>query len=189
MSEPAWPVAWLRLRLFVAGLGPVACIALLLCVAGASALWWLLAQRGPGGTRPPVAFAVPAMPASHPMPSPDAVANENLALFYGSLGERRSAEQQVKALFELAGKAGLVLRQGEYKADYDNNAKVWTYQLVLPLTGSYSAIWRFAFLAMRALPFASLDDISFKRNAIGDANVEARLRLTLFLTEHEEAFQ
>jgi hypothetical protein len=40
-------------------------------------------------------------------------------------------------------------------------------------------------LALRAIPFASLDDISFKRDAIGTANVEARLRLTLYLARAE----
>ncbi len=37
--------------------------------------------------------------------------------------------------------------------------------------------------ALRAIPFAALDEISFKRDAIGEANVEARLRLTFYLTE------
>jgi len=120
-----------------------------------------------------------------PAPAP-AAAPDNLAAFYGALGERHGVEQQVRILFGLAAKAGLVLRQGEYKQGYDRNAHVYTYQVTLPVKGSYQAIWQFAMAALRAIPFASLDDISFHREAIGDATVEARLRLTLYLRDGTE---
>jgi hypothetical protein len=123
----------------------------------------------------PAAVAAPEAP---PAPPPD-----NLAAFYGALGDRHGAEQQVKTLFDLAARSGLVLRQGEYKPGYDRNAHVYTYQVNLPVKGSYASIWQFAMAALRALPFASLDDISFRREAIGDATVEARLRLTLYLRD------
>jgi hypothetical protein len=131
-------------------------------------------QKAQAATKPaPAAEAAPA-----PVQAPD-----NLAAFYGALGERGSAEQQVKTLFALAAKSGLVLRQGEYKAGYDRNAHVYTYQVNLPVKGSYQAIWQFAMAALRAIPFASLDEITFHRDAIGDATVESRLRLTLYLRD------
>jgi len=121
------------------------------------------------------------MPA--PLPGVAAPEQDNLAAFYGALGERRRAEQQVKTLFGLAAKNGLSLAQGEYKSAYDRNAHVWTYQVNLPVKGSYASIWQFAFGALRAIPFASLDDIGFRRDTIGDPQVEARLRLTLYLSD------
>lgn len=120
--------------------------------------------------------------AAAPAPAPAAPV-DNLAAFYGALGEQRYAEQQVKTLFGLAAKSGLSLRQGDYKAGYDRNAGVRTYQVNLPVKGSYAAIWQFAMAALRAIPFASLDDISFRRDAIGDPAVEARLRLTFYLRD------
>jgi hypothetical protein len=108
---------------------------------------------------------------------------ENLARFQAALGTQRDVEEGVKTLFRLAAKTGLVLRQGEYKRGYDRHAKLHTYQVNLPVTGSYAQVWQFAFLALRALPFASLDDVSFKRDAIGETTVEARLRLTLYLLD------
>jgi hypothetical protein len=111
------------------------------------------------------------------------LANQNLAEFYKVLGERPYAEQQVRTLFALAGKSGLSLSQGEYQSAVDANAGVSTYQITLPVKGSYRAIWQFSLAALRAIPFASLDEISFKREAINDANVEARLRFTLYLGE------
>jgi hypothetical protein len=110
-------------------------------------------------------------------------AADPLEAFYTALGPRRYAEQQVRTLFTLAAKNGLSLSQGDYKAGYDRNARVATYQVNLPVKGSYAAVWQFAMGALRAIPFASLDDISFYREANGDATVEARLRLTLYLRD------
>jgi hypothetical protein len=170
----------LRLRLQLAALGPLAGAAAVLCLVGAAALAWLLPQRALQAERQAVLLGLAATPAAAVKSAP-AVANENLALFEDVLGEQRYAEQQVKTLFGLAAKTGLTLSQGEYKDSYDQNARLYTYQVSLPVKGSYRAIWQFGLLALRAMPFASLDEISFKREAIGQANVEARLRLTLYL--------
>jgi hypothetical protein len=82
-----------------------------------------------------------------------------------------------------------VLHEGEYKPGYDRNARLSTYQIDLPVKGSYRAIWQFAMDALRGIPFATLDEISFKRDAIGDTNVEARLRLTLYLADTTHGVQ
>jgi hypothetical protein len=174
--------ALLRMHLGLLGAGPVACAAALLCVAAACALLWLVPQRGIEARRQQVAAAVAALPAPVVRAAP-ATPNENLALFYATLGEKRYAEQQVATLFALAAKNGLTLSQGEYKGAFDANARVHTYQVNLPVKGSYRAIWQFSLAALHAIPFASLDEISFKREAIGEASVEARLRLTLYLSD------
>jgi hypothetical protein len=175
----------LRLRLALSNLGPVAACAGVLCLAGALALAWLLPERALQGQRRAVALSLAAMPPAAATgvaiapPGP----NANLALFYDTLGERRYAEQQVKTLFALAAKAGLVLSQGEYKSGFEQNGRFHTYQVNLPVKGSYAAIWQFAMLALQAIPFASLDEISFRRETIGEPAVEARLRLTLYLAD------
>ena len=166
----------LRLRLAWSNLGPVAAGAAVLIVSGALALAWLLPERALQDQRRAVAPGPAPAPVVAPPPSPDA----NLALFYDTLGERRYAEQQVKTLFALAAKTGLVLSQGEYKSAFEQSGRFHTYQLNLPVKGSYAAIWQFAMLALRAIPFASLDEISFRRDTIGEPAVEARLRLTLY---------
>lgn len=172
----------LRARLALAALGPVLCVGAVLLIAGALALSWLLPQRALQSKQQAVALAVAArVPAVQP--PPPASANQNLATFYDTLGEKRYAEQQVRTLFGLAAKSGLTLSQGEYKAAYDQNGRFTTYQITLPVKGSYRAIWQFAMLSLRAIPFASLDDIGFRRDTIGDPNVEARLRITLYLAD------
>lgn len=201
--KPGAPLArfstQLLLRLYLALLRAnsltLAAAALLLAVAGSLgwtsyALGALRAQRevhnaqaARVAARSPARLPrVPALLPGLPVP-PSMSSQDNLSAFYGALGERRYAEQQVKTLFALAAKSGLSLAQGEYKSAYDRNAHVWTYQVNLPVKGSYPAIWQFAFGALRAIPFASLDDIGFRRDAIGDPQVEARLRLTFYLAD------
>ncbi|MES2126023.1 MAG: hypothetical protein V4463_02015 [Pseudomonadota bacterium] len=175
------PSQLLRARFVLERFGPVASIALALAVLGGAALAWMLPQGALQQQRQAVALKVAAIPAAaRPVP---VSANDNLKLFYASLGEKRYAEQQVKTLFGLAAKAGLSLSQGEYKSAYDANGKFTTYQVTLPVKGSYRSIWQFALLSLSSIPFAALDDISFKRETITDTQVEARLRLTIYLGE------
>jgi hypothetical protein len=183
----------LRLRLALLRANPLTLAAALLLLAVAGSFAWTAhavgrleaartariaqAAAASASTEAPVA-ASPVAPVVAAAEAPD-----NLARFYAALGQRRDAEQQVKTLFALAASNGLSLSQGEYKSGYDRNAHVYTYQVNLPVKGSYAAIWQFALGALRAIPFASLDDIGFRRDDIKDAQVEARLRLTLYLSD------
>ncbi len=173
----------LRLRLAVMALGPVFCIACVLIVVGAATLAWLLPQRAVQAERHQLAMRLVTMPHSASLKLPPESANQNLELFYGTLGEQRYAEQQVKTLFALADRANLSLSQGEYKSAFDRNGQLHTYQVTLPVKGTYGQVWSFGLTALRSIPYASLDELSFKRENIGDAQVEARLRLTMYLSD------
>jgi hypothetical protein len=169
--------AVLELRLSVVRQGTVACLGLALCVAGSLLWFWELAQaRSMDIQNLPAVVQSTAVPAVYVQTS-----EQNLAAFYGSLGPARHAEQQVKSLFWLAGKSGLSLSQGQYKSAFDQRGQFSTYEIVLPVTGTYGAVWQFASQALTTIPFASLDEISFKRESIEDSRVEARLRFTLHL--------
>lgn len=178
MNGIRFAAALLRARLLLMRTGPAVCVALALCLPGLGAWAWLLPQQAALVRRavlpPTPAIPAPAVPA--PLSS-----NQNLTLFYATLGDQRDAEQQLQTLFALAARTGLVLSQGDYKAGYDQASRVSTYEIVLPVKGSYQSVWRFSALALRAMPFAALDEINFRRETIGDAAPEARLRLTLFL--------
>ena len=171
----------LRAQLLLRRAGLPACLAVALLALGAAAWSWAWQQRAVAAQLearplPQPALAVAAL-------APQATASENLARFYAVLGQQRHAEQQVKLLFDLAAKNGLLLAQGEYKSGYDKAGRVATYQVTLPLKGSYAAVWQFALQALRAVPFASLDELSFRREQIADTQLEARLRLTFYLAD------
>jgi hypothetical protein len=172
---------FLRLRLAILAAGPLAMAGALACLLGAAALAWLLPQGRllaavhadamRAATQPVAVLAAPT--------TPDA----NLAAFQRALGERRYAEQQLRTLFALAAKSGLTLQQGDYRSAFDPAARVHTYQVTLPVRGSYKSIWRFAMMALAAIPFASLDEVNLRREAVGDASIDARLRFTLYLRD------
>lgn len=188
MNARLLPRLLLRIRLWLLARGPLRCVSVLLAAAGVIALASLLPLRTAQEDRAAAALrraaTVVAPPAAQPAVAMAAVpASVNLAQFQAVLGERRYVEQQVGTLFALAAKQGLVLSQGEYKAAAERNGGFATYQVNLPVKGSYGAIWQFAMAALTAIPFASLDDISFKRDSIGQPGVEARVRLTFYLQE------
>lgn len=176
----------LRARIALARAGAPACIAAGFCIAGVAAWAWVLPHRA--ALQKKLAQPLPAPAALVAAPPPPS-ANQNLAGFYDVLGEKRYTEQQVKILFDLAAKSNLTLSQGEYKAAYDKPSGVSTYQIVLPVKGPYGAIWQFSMEALRAMPFAALDEVGFRRDAISDPTVEARLRLTLYLKDAEPALR
>ncbi|QGZ41811.1 hypothetical protein IP92_00808 [Pseudoduganella flava] len=170
----------LAVRLFALRAGAAACVAVALLLAGVATWAWLLPQRA--ALQQELARPLPA-PSTLVQAPPPPTANENLSLFYATLGEKRHAEQQVKTLFDLAAKAGLTLAHGEYKFGYDKASRVTTYQIALPVKGTYNNIWQFALQVLADVPFAALDEVSFRRDTIAEANVEARLRFTLYLKD------
>lgn len=174
----------LRARLALGRINPMLALAVVLVLAGIAAQLALLPAREQLDrdyeqarrlARMPVPVAPPAVV---PPPSSD----QNLQHFYATLGDRHGVERQLKDVFALAAKHGLSLSQGEYRSAQDRNAKLTTYQVNLPVKGSYGAILGFALDVLRAMPHASLDDVAFRRDAIGDTGVEARLRLTFYLS-------
>lgn len=192
---PAFSSIVLQLRLWVQRRGAVAACSAALCVAGSGAWLWHITQlrqqhvhqqrqqsQRQNEEQMTVASISPGLPlAVHTAPTDQ----QNLALFYDALGERRYTEQQLKTVFGLAAENGLSLAKGQYKSGYEQQAQLYTYQMILPVKGSYRAVWQFATQTLAAIPFASLDEISFKRDSIADNQPEAHLRFTLYLSDRK----
>lgn len=120
---------------------------------------------------------------SHPTEATTSLPEERLAAFYDVLGDKRYVEQQVKTLFAVAAKSGLILNQGEYKSSLEKGTHTTTYQMILPVKGQYQAIRKFCEQTLLAIPFASLDEINFKRDDITNSTLEAKLHFTLYLSD------
>jgi hypothetical protein len=177
----------LQLRLAFARFGLGNGIACVICIVGAASWTWGLPHLNAQLEihQQSLNRAQQILQASQTAP-PEVqkpLAEQRLESFYDTLGERRFSEQQIKTLFSLAQKSGLTLHQAEYKSTADKNGRFHTYQIVLPVKGSYGAIREFCEQTLLAIPFASLDELSFKREAIASGAVEARLRFTLYLSD------
>jgi hypothetical protein len=185
MTTPRLNLSGLQIRLALRRFGWSNSVALLLCATGT--LVWLLQipylATAVEVQRASLALARKSLQSATSQPSSPQrqLGEERLAAFYDNLGEKRYAEQQVKTLFAIASKNNLSLSQAEYKFGYDKNGRFHTYHIRLPVKGSYATIRQFCEQTLLTIPFASLDQMSFKRDAITSRRLEAQLDFTLFL--------
>ena len=105
---------------------------------------------------------------------------ENLSRFRTNLGDPRYVEQQLRSLFAISRDLGLSLPQGQYRLACEDNGEFCGYRVQLPVHGSYVKVRAFIEQTLQVIPFASVNEVSFKREAIGDDELEARIGLTLY---------
>lgn len=117
-----------------------------------------------------------ANPAAHSPP-----AEASLTSFYKHLPSEQSATKQMKKIYKFASGESLRLTQGEYKFTRDKAGRLGSYQIILPVKGSYIQVRKFIAKVMNTMPMVSLDEISFRRETIGGAEVEAKIQFTIFL--------
>lgn len=106
---------------------------------------------------------------------------KNLLRFSQQLGAHGYAEQQIKTLYAIAESHNLQILKADYKYVFHQDGQFYSYQIVLPIKGSYLNIRFFAEDFLLNLPFASLDQISFKREIANLPLVEAKMQFSLFL--------
>lgn len=125
----------------------------------------------------PPATTNPARPAAGASGAPAS----RLERFHRHFREAGPAQEQLATLHRIAASNGLALRQGEYRLLPAGEARLRPYQVTLPLTGSYPAVRRFLAAVLEELPAAALEQVTFERKRIGEAAVEAQVRLTFYL--------
>lgn len=103
----------------------------------------------------------------------------NLELFLSQLDEARSAEPQLQALFAMARGLAIGLPQGQYKMVCEDSGLLCNYRVQLPVKGTYAQLRAFVEEFLRVMPALSLDEVGFKRESVGDEELEVRLVMTL----------
>ena len=111
---------------------------------------------------------------------PETGSVEELNKFYGFF-RGMPLTAWLDKLYAAAAAQKLVLEQGEYRLSQDKTGKLSRYQVTLPVKGTYLQIRQFADQALLDVPVAALDDINFKREAIGATQLEARIKFTLYV--------
>lgn len=104
-----------------------------------------------------------------------------LTEFYRFFLREEPVTDWLARLYDIGRKVGVELRFGEYGLRKSEAAKLGQYQITLPVTGNYAQIRAFAENALLEIPTLSLDQISFSRKRVSDAQVEAEIRMTLYL--------
>ncbi|MBK5104033.1 MAG: hypothetical protein JJE42_07275 [Burkholderiales bacterium] len=106
---------------------------------------------------------------------------EKLAAFYAFFPPSKELPDLLQKVYGAAKRQSLVLEHGEYRALKDSVGGLTRYQFTLPLRGTYPQIRKFVDEALAEIPALSLDSIQFERRKIGDATVDAKLKMVVFL--------
>lgn len=101
--------------------------------------------------------------------------------FYQYFPSRQSTPDWLQKIYSAASRQAIQLTQGEYRLVPEKTGKLVGYQINLPVKGSYGQVRKFVVQVLNDVPTASLDELTFRREAIGNAEVEAKIRLTLYL--------
>lgn len=106
---------------------------------------------------------------------------DQLANFYAFFPGATTLPDWLERIYAAAERAGVKLEAGEYKLVQERNWKLDRYQVTLPVRGSYAQVRRFMAEVLGEIPVASLDEVGFRRDAVGSAVLDARVRLTVYM--------
>lgn len=196
MSGPAAPWARARFtarirpmtRAFLRDIGAVGTIGLVL-LACAPPAWWLLVQRPhqeAADIRVDIArLRTRRIGAAERAAEPTAQAQ--LERFRAAFPDAATMPAALTELSRLAGANRVVLASGDYRLAEERPLGMLRYEVRYPVKGA----WRDVFMLLAALlnevPNLALDEVVFKRESQGAAEVDAQLRLSLFFVDAGQA--
>jgi hypothetical protein len=114
---------------------------------------------------------------AQPVSAPDGAAD--LERFYRRFPTLDALQSELESLYAHARASKLQLAQGEYRLE--KGAGLAAYRVTLPVRGSYAQVRQFVGHVLKDMPTASLDAVRFDRRKAGDAQLEAQVRLTIYL--------
>lgn len=92
-----------------------------------------------------------------------------------------TASQQIGELERLAQAHALELPRGQYSVAPVAGTPLQRWQLVLPVVAEYPALHAFLAAALERWPNLTLDELKLKRERIGATELQAELRLSLYV--------
>jgi Tfp pilus assembly protein PilO len=75
---------------------------------------------------------------------------------------------------------GVQLKRASYRT-LKTDSRIVRYEIVLPAAGSYAQLRDFIRRALEEIPVLSLDQITMKRGASAESDIQAEMRLTLHM--------
>lgn len=167
-----------RLRRWLDALGPAGVVGL--GVLGFCVPFWfgaLLPIEREVAKRTAAAAAQRTRPPVQAVSAPEGAAE--LERFHRRFPTLDGLQAEVESVYAHARAARLQLAQGEYRLE--KGAGLAAYRVTLPVRGSYPQVRQFIGLILKNMPTASLDGLRFDRKKAGDAQLEAQVRLTIYL--------
>jgi hypothetical protein len=109
--------------------------------------------------------------------------SEQMAEFYGLFPRQGQLTDTVAKVFHAASSQGIALQHGEYRVAEDRPGELRRFQMVLPVKAEYPRIRRFLASVAAEVPTAALEHIQFERQKIADPQVEATIKLAVYLEQ------
>jgi hypothetical protein len=106
--------------------------------------------------------------------------SSELERFYGRFPRLDRLHGELEALYAHARASNVQLLQGEYRLE-SKAGELTAYHITLPVRGSYPQLRQFVGRVLKGMPTASLDALRFERKKAADAQLEAQVRLTIYL--------
>jgi hypothetical protein len=105
-----------------------------------------------------------------------------LDTFYGFFAVEAPVTAALARIHDAARGQGLAFDAAEYRVLREGALKLDRYELSVPLRGSYAQLRGFVTEILDALPQAAVDELALQRDSVGEAQLEARLRLSIYRT-------
>jgi hypothetical protein len=121
--------------------------------------------------------------AALPAAAPERARRAEVAHGVTRLPARAELPQVLKGIVAEAEKAGVALPSGKYETAVTRAGGIVRYQVTLPVNGQYRQVRAFIAAVLDDVPNAALSGLALQRRAIGDAAVDANVRITLFLRD------
>jgi Tfp pilus assembly protein PilO len=97
-----------------------------------------------------------------------------------ALPARSDMPAMLNQLFDQAARARLAVDTAKYEVNATRSSGVVRYQIVFPVTGPYPQIRAFIDATLATMPAVALSELVLERKSIGDRNVEAQIRMTVY---------
>ena len=115
-------------------------------------------------------------------PLPDRMTHRGqLTNFYAFFPPGTRLPQLLAQVQHAAQKNNLRLDKGEYRLVQERGFALARYQITLPLHGNYAQVRSFVNDVLDDMPAVALDELTLKREAVDNLELEARVRFSLFL--------
>lgn len=110
-----------------------------------------------------------------------------LETFRRTLSDPEYVTSQLRVIYHMAQSQGLTMAQIDMRRQADPGSQLSQLQVSMPVRGDYPAIRRFCADLLVALPSASIDQITLRRENIGTSQIEAQIALSIWQHGEGEA--
>jgi hypothetical protein len=104
---------------------------------------------------------------------------DDLRRFHNLFPATNSIPQEIEKLWLTAAEYKIDLEKGEYRLE-SAGLGLSRYRVTLPVRASYAQLRQFVNFILKEIPTASIDGLRFERKKVGDTQLEAQIRLTLY---------